>query len=99
MSDTLLLALVDRALSGSGAFQVAQDGVRATLGPSPQGGFVLEVGRTSGRLVEREAVDIAVQVHRLLERKGIVLAPEMLAYRGSDRARCFVLASPEAATA
>ncbi|MBU6430338.1 MAG: hypothetical protein KGR26_15085 [Cyanobacteria bacterium REEB65] len=99
MSSTLLQALVDQATADSRAFQVRVGGVRVVLGPNPGGGFVLEIRRSAGRVNEREAVDIAVAVHRLLERKGVPLGPEMLAYESCDRAKCFVLASPEAVSA
>lgn len=98
MSDALLQALVDKALDQPVAFQISRNGLRVIMGPATAGGYVVEVGRR-GRVAEREAVDVAVQVHRLLERKGVSLAPEMLAYRGSDRSRCFVLAPREAVSA
>ncbi len=99
MSETLLQALVDKALGAmDGVFHVVQDGLQVTIGPALAGGYILEVQRR-GAVGEREAVDVAVDVHRLIGRRGLALSPEMLAYRGSERSRCFVLAPVEAASA
>ena len=99
MSETLLQALVDKALGAiDGVFHIVQDGLQVTIGPALAGGYVLEVQRP-GRVGEREAVDVAVEVHRLMGRRGLPLSAEMLAYRGSEHSRCFVLAPVEAASA
>lgn len=89
--------LVERLLQGSGhsALRLSLGEILVTIGPSGEGGFCLEVERPGGRVGEREAVDIAIQIHRLIERAGAPVEAEMLAFRGSGRSRCFVFGMRE----
>jgi len=99
--DEALARLVERLLQGARgpALRLSVGQIQVTVGPAPRDGFELSVGRHDGPVGEREAVDIAVQVHRLMDRAGAPVEPEMLAYRGPGRSRCFVLAMRERATA
>lgn len=99
--DESLGKLVERLLQGPGkaALRLALGDIQVSVGPSAEGGFLLAVERPGGRVGEREAVDIAVQVHRLIDRAGAPVEAEMLAYRGPDRSRCFVLAMRERVSA
>jgi hypothetical protein len=93
--------MVERLLEGprTTALRLAFGDLQVSVGPAPQGGYLLEVRRPAGRVGEREAVDIAVMLHRLIDRAGASIEPEMLSYRGRDRSRCFVLGIREWATA
>jgi hypothetical protein len=99
--DEALAKLVERLLQGPGspALRLRVGELQITVGQSPQGGYLLSVGRHDGPVGEREAVDVAVQIHRLIERAGAGIEPEMLAYRGPGRSRCFVLALRELVSA
>lgn len=94
-----LFAFVERALAGAGTFQIGIGDLTLMLGPYSNGGFVVSVKRPVGPVGEREAVDLVVRVHRLLDRAGCPLEPEMFAYRGPERSRCFVLATCASALA
>ncbi len=54
-------------------------------------GFAVTVSRRVGLVGEREAVDVAVKIHRLMEASGARVEPEMLSYRPHHRVRCFVI--------
>ena len=99
--DESLGKLVERLLQGpsKAALRLALGDLQVSVGPSGEGGFMLAIGRPGGRVGEREAVDIAVQIHRLIDRAGAPIEPEMLAYRGPDRSRCFVLGMRERVSA
>ena len=99
--DESLVKLVEKLLqaSGKGALSLVHGGLEVAVGPAPQGGIFLSVRRPGDRVGEREAVDIAVQIHRLIDRAGEPIEPEMLAYRGPERARCFLLGMRDRATA
>jgi len=94
--DESLAKLVERLLAGSAkALRLALGDLQVSVGPVQDGGYVISVQRPGGRVAEREAVDIVVQIHRLIDRAGAPVEPEMLAYRGPDRSRCFVLGMRE----
>lgn len=54
-------------------------------------GYAVTVSRPAGLVQEREAVDVAVQVHRLMEQAGARIEAEFLAYRPHHRIRSFVI--------
>lgn len=54
-------------------------------------GFAVTVSRRAGLVKEREAVDVAVKVHRLMEAAGARTEAEFLSYRPHHRVRCFVI--------
>ncbi len=84
-------AMVGAFLVTPGEYSTTEGDLVVTLAATHRNTAVLSVRRLNGRVGEREAVDIAVDVHKRLATAGTQVDQEMLSYRGVDRSRCFLL--------